>query len=85
MRRSRNGVVINLLGSGRQSTGDREYFHKIPTLDLCRQLWDNNFEAHHSWDSDEKPAGDEEQKWEKIDVSEWIKRKRNIIDFNAEF
>ena len=85
VQRGRNGGVISLVEGGRQSTGDREYFHKIPTMELCRQLWDNKFEALHSWEGDEKPAGPEAQKWEKIDVSEWIKRKRNIMDSNSEF
>ena len=85
VQRGRNGAVISLVEGGRQSKGDREYFHKIPTLELCRQLWDNKFEGQYDWGRDEKPVGNEAPKWEQIDVTEWIKRKRNVMDFNANF
>jgi Poxvirus D5 protein-like len=85
VQKGRNGAVVSLVEGGRQSSGDREYFHKIPTLELCRQLWDNKYEAHHNWEGDEKPTENEVQKWEQIDVSDWIKRKRNIMDFNTDF
>lgn len=76
VQRSRNGAIVSLVEGGRQSTGDREYFHKLPALELCRALWDNIYEGRYSWESDEKLP--EAQRWEKIDVAEWIKRKRNI-------
>jgi hypothetical protein len=85
MQKGRNGVILNLVGSGRQSTGDREYFHKIPTLALCRALWDNIYEAHHSWELDDKLKENEDQKWEKFDVDNLIWRKRILMDVGNVF
>jgi hypothetical protein len=75
--RGRNGVIMNLVGAGRHTTGDREYFHKIPTLDLCRALWDNAWEAHYVWE--------DVQKWEKLDLDVWLNKRRNILTYNSLF
>ena len=87
VQRGRNGAVVSLVLGGRQSTGDREYFHIIPTLELCRALWDNTYEAHYSWEDAKRKddKGQDVEGWEKFDVSEWVKRRRNIMDFAADF
>ena len=85
VQRDRNGAVVNLVGSGRQSSGDRDYFHKIPTLDLCRSLWDNMFEAHHNWGDTGKEKEDDEPKWEKIKLDEWIHKRRIVMNPNITF
>ena len=77
VQRGRNGVIASLVEGGRQSTGDRDYFHKIPTLELCRQLWDNMFEAQYDW-------GDTKE-WEKLVLEEWLRKKKNIMDINSIF
>jgi Family of unknown function (DUF5906) len=77
VQRGSNGAVVNLVGSGRQSTGDREYFHKIPILDLCRALWDNTWEAHYTW---ENTNG-----WDKLDLDVWLNKRRNILTSNSFF
>jgi hypothetical protein len=77
VQRGSNGAVVNLVGSGRQSTGDREYFHKIPILDLCRALWDNTWEAHYTW---ENTNG-----WDKLDLDVWLNKRLNILTSNSFF
>jgi hypothetical protein len=85
VQRGRNGAVVSLVLGGRQSTGDREYFHKIPTVELCRQLWEIIYEARYSWEDTKDDKGQDVEGWEKFDVSEWVKRRRNIMDFNSDF
>jgi Family of unknown function (DUF5906)/Poxvirus D5 protein-like len=80
-----NGAVVSLVERGRQSTGDRDYFHKIPILDLCRQLWDNMYEARHNWERDIELKEGEEQKWERLKLDEWIHKRRNIMNTNNPF
>ena len=85
VQRGRNGAVVSLVLGGRQSTGDREYFHKIPTVELCRQLWEIMYEARYSWEDTKDDKDQDVEGWEKFDVSEWVKRRRNIMDFNSDF
>ena len=85
VQRGRNGAVVSLVESGRQSTGDRDYFHIIPTSELCRALWDNMFDAHHNWGDTGKETADDVPLWEKIDLTEWIKKKRDIMNNSNPF
>jgi hypothetical protein len=63
VQKGRNGAVVSLVERGRQSSGEREYFHKAPMLRLCRSLWDNMFEAHYNWERDSELKENEDQKW----------------------
>jgi hypothetical protein len=77
VQRGRNGAIVNLVERGRQSTGDRDYFHKIPALDICRSLWDNSWDALYSWEPSDK--------WEKLNLPEWIHGKRSIMSSDGPF
>jgi Family of unknown function (DUF5906) len=85
VQRGRNGAVVSLVDRGRQSSGDRDYFHKVPTLALCRALWDNVWEAHYNWWKDAELKENEEQKWDKLKLDEWIHKRRNIMNANSLF
>jgi hypothetical protein len=77
VQRRPNGSIVSLVEGGRQSTGDRDYFHKIPTLALCRGLWDNIWDAQYNW-------GDTKE-WEKLNIEEWLRKKKSIMDANNPF
>ena len=72
VQRGRNGVIINLVEQGRQSTGDRDYFHMLPSLDLCRALWDHSWEAVYDWE--------ETKSWEKLNLDVWLNKRRNVMN-----
>jgi hypothetical protein len=75
--RHRNGAIISVVEQGRQSTGDREYFHKIPEMDLCRALWDKSWDAQYEWD--------DTTKWEKLDLAVWLNKRRDILNNSTPF
>jgi len=85
VQRGRNGAVVSLVERGRQSTGNRDYFHKVPILDLCRALWDNVWEARYNWWKDAELKENEHQKWEKLNLDEWINKRRSIMNPNSSF
>ena len=72
VQRGRNGAIVSLIESGRRSTGDRNYFHKIPSMALCRNLWDNAWDGRFNWEG--------AKEWEKLNLDEWLRRKRSIVD-----
>jgi hypothetical protein len=75
--RHRNGAIFSLVEQGRQSTGDREYFHRIPEMDLCRALWDKSWDAQYEWD--------DTTKWEKLDLAVWLNKRRDILNNSTPF
>ena len=43
--------VTQIMGDGSEhQTSTRQYFYELPSLEVCRDFWDNNYEGTSEWD-----------------------------------